>query len=103
MTLKVIGIDAELNSLSNGGSFKGGHRAKNRVFTSNTGFFTLFYWYILLIFVLRLGMTLKVVGIDAELNSLSASGSFKGSHRAKNRVLTPNTLYSTNVSCRYSL
>jgi hypothetical protein len=35
MTLKVVGIDAKLNSLSNGDIFNGGHRAKNRVFTLN--------------------------------------------------------------------
>src|SRR5438132_607956 len=47
--------------------------------------------YFLLIFVLRLGMTLKVVGIDAELNSLSNGDIFNWGHRAKNRVLIPNT------------
>ncbi len=39
--------------------------------------------YFLLIFTLRLGMTLKVVGIDVELNSLSNGDIFKGGHRAK--------------------
>jgi hypothetical protein len=34
--------------------------------------------YILLIFALRLEMTLKVVGVDAELNSLSNGSIFKG-------------------------
>jgi hypothetical protein len=45
MILKVVGIDVELNSLSNGGISKGrgGHRAKNTVFTPNTGFFIIFY------------------------------------------------------------
>jgi hypothetical protein len=37
MTPKVVGIDAELNSLSNGGIFKGDHWTKNRVFTPNEG------------------------------------------------------------------
>jgi hypothetical protein len=40
----------------------------------------------LLIFALRLGMILKVVGMDAELNSLSNGDIFEGGHRAKNRV-----------------
>jgi hypothetical protein len=44
--------------------------------------------YILLIFALTLGMTLKVVGIDAKLNSLSNGDIFNGGHRAKNRVFT---------------
>jgi hypothetical protein len=65
MTLKVIGMDAELNSLSNGNIFKVGHRAKNRDFTPNTEFFTIFYQSILLIFALRLWMTLKVVVMGA--------------------------------------
>ncbi len=51
--------------------------------------------YFLLIFALRLGLILKVVGVDAELNSLSNSRIFKGDHRAKNRVLTPNTRFFT--------
>ncbi len=42
--------------------------------------------YFLLIFALRLGLTLKVVGLDAELNSLSNSGIFNEGHRAKKEV-----------------
>jgi hypothetical protein len=34
--------------------------------------------YFLLIFALRLRLTLKMVGLDAELNSLSNGGTFKG-------------------------
>jgi hypothetical protein len=30
MILKVVGMDAELNSLSNGGIFKGDHRTKKQ-------------------------------------------------------------------------
>jgi hypothetical protein len=38
--------------------------------------------YFLLIFALRLGLTLKVVELDAELNSLSNGSIFNRSHRA---------------------
>jgi len=81
-SLKEIGLDAELHSTSNGNTFEGVHRVKNRAFT-------LFYEYILLIFAIRLGQSLKVFGLDTELNSLSDGGIFEGSHRAKTGVLTP--------------
>jgi hypothetical protein len=64
--------------------FEGGHRAKNGVLTPNTVFFvTMFYEYILLIFALRLGLILKVVGLDVELNSASNGDIFEGCHWAK--------------------
>jgi hypothetical protein len=43
----------------------------------------MFYEYILLIFALRLGLILKVVGLDVELNSASNGDIFEGSHRTK--------------------
>jgi hypothetical protein len=42
--------------------------------------------YFFLIFALRLGSILKMVELDAELNSLSNYGIFKRDHRAKKRV-----------------
>jgi hypothetical protein len=42
LVLKVIVLDAELNSASNGDIFKGSHRA-NRGLSQNTGLFTLFF------------------------------------------------------------
>jgi hypothetical protein len=43
----------------------------------------MFFEYILLIFVLRLGLILKVVGLDVELNPASNGDIFEGGHRAK--------------------
>ncbi len=37
-SLKVLGLDAEFNSASNGDIFEGGHWAKNGVLTPNTVF-----------------------------------------------------------------
>jgi len=42
--------------------------------------------YFLLTFALRLGLTLKVVGLDAELNSLSNSGIVNEGGRAEKGV-----------------
>ncbi len=46
--------------------------------------------YFLLIFALRLGLTVKVVGLDAKLNFLLNGDIFKGGYRTKNvaRILT---------------
>ncbi len=43
----------------------------------------MFYEHTLLIFALRLGLTLKVVGLDVELNSASNGDIFEGGHQAK--------------------
>jgi hypothetical protein len=57
--------------------------------------------YILPILSLRLRIILKVVGMDAELNSLSNGDIFEGGHRAKIGLLpqihpTP-LVYPTNI------
>ncbi len=38
LALKVVVLDAELNSASNDDIFKAGHRAKKRIFRPNAGF-----------------------------------------------------------------
>jgi hypothetical protein len=83
LTLKVVVLDAEFNSLSNGATFKGGHRTKLGGFDRNTGFFTLLCYYILPIFASTLVLTLKVVVLDAEFNSLSNGVTFNKGHRLK--------------------
>jgi hypothetical protein len=47
-------LDAELNSLSNGSKFKGGHRAKIRGLAPNTDFLAASAQYSLLTFAPRL-------------------------------------------------
>ncbi len=46
-------------------------------------FSSILYECILLIFILRVGLTLQVVGLDVELNSLSNGGIFKRDHWTK--------------------
>jgi len=41
----------------------------------------------------RLGLSLKVVGLDAESNSLWNDDIFEGSHQAKIEALIPNTAF----------
>ncbi len=50
LALYLVGLYAELNSASNGASFKRGHPAKNGASIGETGIFTLFWQYISLIF-----------------------------------------------------
>ncbi len=60
------------------------------------------FQYFLLIFALRRGLTLKLVALNTELNSLSNGDVFKGCHWTKNWALIPNSaflVYSTNISC----
>jgi hypothetical protein len=68
LILKMVVLDTELNSASNGDVFKGGHRAKRGAFARNTGFWRK---YISLIFIPRLVPTLKVVLLNAELMLLT--------------------------------
>ncbi len=42
LALKVVVLDAELNSASNGDRFKGGHWAKMGVLGQNTGFWLVY-------------------------------------------------------------
>ncbi len=88
----MVVLDAELNSLSNGTRFNRGHRHKKRVFAQILGFLlpasdvgTIFEFF-LPRFAQRLVLTLKVVVLDAKLNSLSNGTRFDRGHRQKKRV-----------------
>jgi hypothetical protein len=74
--------------LSEGGL---GHRAKSGGFAQNTDFAS----YILLIFALRLGLSLKVVLLDVKLNFLSNGGVLKDGHLTKIVDFIPNTVFFT--------
>ncbi len=80
----MFGLDAEFNSASNGDIFEGSPSGKKWDFDPKYCFFVImFYEYILLIFALRLGLILNVVGLDVELNSASNGDIFEEGHRAK--------------------
>ncbi len=58
------------------------------------------------IFASRFVLALKVVVLDAELNSASNDDIFKGEHRAKNEVLAKISgflPYFCGIPCGYSL
>ena len=95
-------LDAELNSLSNGARFDRGHRHKKRVFAQILGFLlsvsdvrTIFEFF-LPRFAQRLVLTLKVVVLDAELNSLSNGTRFDRGHRQKKGVFSLILGFSSN-------
>ncbi len=91
LVLKMLVLDTELNSASNGDVFKGGHRAKRGLSPEILVFDSK---YIPLIFTPRLVLVLKVVVLDAELNSTSNADIFKAGHQAKKRGFHLNTGFS---------
>ncbi len=80
LALKVVVLDAELYSASNGDTFQGVIGQKRRVFAKILGLDE----YILLIFTSRLALALKVVVLDAELYSASNGDTFRGGGLSQN-------------------
>ena len=85
----------ELNSASNGTTFKVGHRGKSPSCTPNTISRTLFGQYLVERFAVTLVLTFKPVVLYAELSSASNGTTFKVGHRGKSASCTPNTISRT--------
>ena len=98
LTLKMVVLDAEFNSLSNGTRFNRGHGPKSGSYAEKLVFWPSVYSEILSFmsrFVQGLVVTLEMIVLDAELNSLSNGTKFDRGHRQKKRVFPPNTRFST--------
>jgi len=84
LTLEMVVLDAEFNSLSNGMTFNNDHRPKMGSYDEKLGFSSSFYSEIfsfLSRFVQRLVLNLEMVVLDAEFNSLSNSIKITRDHR----------------------
>jgi hypothetical protein len=106
LTLKMVVLDAELNSLSNGARFDRGHRLKSGSYGEKLVFWPSVYSEILSFlsrFVQGLIFTLKMIVLDAELNSLSNGVRFNRGQRQKKKSFPPNTRFYTSKPCPDSL
>jgi hypothetical protein len=84
LTLEMVVLDAEFNSLSNGMTFYNDHRPKMGSYDEKLGFSSSFcseIFSFLSRFVQRLVLTLEMVVSDAEFNSLSNGTSFDRDYR----------------------
>ena len=79
----MLGLGAESNSASNGTIFSRGHRAKTTTYTPNTRFPRAFGWYSRSGFAIRLGLSLKVLGLGAEFYSASNPTVFERGHNGR--------------------
>jgi hypothetical protein len=89
LTLKMIVLGAELNSLSNHTTYNKDHRPKTGSYDEKPVFRPFFYseiLYFLSRFVQEVVLTLKMIVLDAEFNSLSNGTRFHRSHRHKKIV-----------------
>jgi hypothetical protein len=80
----MVVLDAEFNSLSNGMTFNTDHWSKNESYDEKLGFSSSFYREIfsfLSRFAQWLVLTLEIVVLDAEFNSLSNGTSFDRDYR----------------------
>jgi hypothetical protein len=104
--LKPVGLDAELNSASNGAIFNRGHRTKNVTCLQNTGFSRRFSRYILSGFAILLGLFLKPLGLGAEFHSASNGAIFSRGRRAKRATCPKKQVFQESfqsISCPDSL
>ena len=89
LTMGLLVLDAEFDSLSNGITFNWRYRAKYGCNHQKLQFWQLFYDEILFFlprFAIRLVLTLEVAVLDAEFNSLSTRVRYTRTHRQKKTV-----------------
>jgi hypothetical protein len=106
LTLKMVVLDAEFNSLSNSTRFNRGHRPKSGSYGEKLVFWPSVYSEILSFpsrFVQGLVMTLEMIVLDARLNSLSNGTRFNRDHRHKKQSFPPDTTFFTSKPCPDSL